>query len=82
MTVEIFRERIHDHMYGSTPERYDEITVDELIDLHCRTSTRQAVDLLISFVKFQISLDPDRFVEYITRLADEHDYKVDLSPSV
>lgn len=51
------------------------ITPEQLIDLHC-VSYQAAVDLLISFMKFQISLDPDRYVEYISRLADQHDFQV------
>lgn len=77
MTIEIFRERMYDHSRGTSVERYDEVTIDQLIDMHCAVSYRQSVDLLISFMKFQISLDPDKYFEYISHLADQHDYRVE-----
>lgn len=63
MTIEIFGKDI------------GYITPEQLIDLHC-VSYQAAVDLLISFMKFQISLDPDRYVEYITTIAEQHDCQV------
>jgi hypothetical protein len=56
---------------------FDRITTDQLIDMHCEVSYRQSVDSLISFMKFQISLDPDRYIEYIITLAEQHDCRVD-----
>lgn len=68
MTVEISR----DNPDGT----FDHITIDQLIDMHCATSYRQSVDSLISFVKFQISLDPDKYIGYITAIAKQHDCQV------
>jgi len=68
VTVEISR----DNPDGT----FDRITTDQLIDMHCAVSYRQSVDSLISFMKLQISLDPDKYFEYIQHIAQQHDCQI------
>ncbi len=82
MSVEIFRERPDFDVYDPREpriERYDEITIDQLINMHCSVSYRQSVDLLVAFMKFQIALEPAKYVDFLKKLADEHDYKVEYT---
>ncbi len=58
---------------------HEQVTIDQLIDTHICCSDKARINFLISFAKFQISLDPDKYFEYIKGMAEQHDYVATLT---